>query len=142
MQFSPQETTRKTFIMRFQGRLFAFLITAATVATGLAATSTPNSQQKGQQTQSRALVNSSAGDQIAMREQETKAAAPDDANTQRKRQITDDTAKLLKLAGDLKAEVDKSSQDTLSLRVIRKADEIEKLAHSVRDRMKLTMGGN
>jgi hypothetical protein len=61
---------------------------------------------------------------------------------ERKRQITDDSARLLKLASDLKAEVDKTSKDTLSLGVIRKAEEIEKLAHNVKEKMKLTMASN
>ena len=58
------------------------------------------------------------------------------------RQIAGDSAKLLKLATDLKAEVDKTSKDTLSLGVIRKADEIEKLAHAVKEKIKLSIGGN
>lgn len=41
-------------------------------------------------------------------------------------------ADLLKMATDLKAEVAKSNKDQLSLSVVRKADEIEKLAHKVR----------
>ena len=50
--------------------------------------------------------------------------------------LVEDTQKLLVLANELKAEVDKSTKDTMSLDVIRKADEIEKLAHSVKERMK------
>jgi hypothetical protein len=64
------------------------------------------------------------------------------ANAERRKQIADDSARLLKLATDLKAEVDKTTKDTLSLNVIRKADEIEKLAHSVKDKMRLTAGTN
>jgi hypothetical protein len=60
------------------------------------------------------------------------------ANAERKKQIADDSIKLLKLATDLKSEVDKTTKDTLSLNVIRKADEIEKLAHDVKEKMKLT----
>ena len=63
-------------------------------------------------------------------------AAPAD----RKKQIAEDSAKLLKLATALKTEVDKTTLDTLSLTVIRKADEIEKLAHSIREKMKTTVG--
>jgi cytochrome c-type biogenesis protein CcmH/NrfG len=62
------------------------------------------------------------------------------ANTERKKQIADDSEKLLKLATDLKTEVDKTSKDTLSLNVIRKADAIEKLAHDVKEKMKLSVG--
>lgn len=54
----------------------------------------------------------------------------------RQRRIIDDTTRLLKLAGELKDDVDKTSKDTMSLDVIRKADEIEKLAHDVKQRMK------
>jgi hypothetical protein len=63
-------------------------------------------------------------------------------NAERKRQINAESAKLLKLATDLKAEVDKTDKDTLSISVIRKADEIEKLAHSVKQKMQLTVGGS
>jgi hypothetical protein len=62
------------------------------------------------------------------------------ANAERKKQIASDCAKLLKLATAMKSEVDKTSKDTLSLEVIRKADEIEKLAHDVKDKMKLSVG--
>ena len=58
----------------------------------------------------------------------------------RKTQLAADTAELLKLANELKAEMDKSTKDELSLAVIKKADQVEKLAHKVRDEMKLTMG--
>jgi hypothetical protein len=47
-----------------------------------------------------------------------------------------DTDKLLKLSVELKQYVDKSDENVLSLDVIRKADEIEKLAKSVKDKMK------
>lgn len=57
------------------------------------------------------------------------------ANSRQKR-IVDDTAKLLQLATELKAAVDKTTKDQLSLDVIRKAEEIEKLARDVKQRMK------
>lgn len=83
-----------------------------------------------------------ANQQMEMREQQSKAQNYAAANAERKKQIADDSTKLLKLATDLKAEVDKTSKDTLSLNIIRKADEIEHLAHSVKEKMKLTTGGN
>lgn len=57
-------------------------------------------------------------------------------NNQRQKQLVEDTDKLLALATQLKQEVDKTNKDVLSVDVIRKADEIEKLAHSVKERMK------
>jgi hypothetical protein len=83
-----------------------------------------------------------ANAQMAMREQQDKKKTFEAANLERKKQITDDSARLLKLANDLKAEVDKTNKDTLSLSVIRKADEIERLAHNVKEKMKLTVGSN
>lgn len=64
------------------------------------------------------------------------------ANAARRKQIAVDSASLLKLATDLKAEVDKTNKDTLSLNVIRKADEIEKLARNIKEKMKLSVGTN
>jgi hypothetical protein len=57
-------------------------------------------------------------------------------NDDRQKRLVADTDKLLALATDLKQQVDKSTKDTLSVDVIKKADEIEKLAHSVKERMK------
>jgi hypothetical protein len=59
-------------------------------------------------------------------------------NVERQKQLVEDTQKLLSLANELKTDVDKSTKDTLSLDVIRKADEIEKLAHTVKEKMRGT----
>jgi hypothetical protein len=61
---------------------------------------------------------------------------PTTPQTPQQKQLADDTAKLLTLANELKAELDKSTKDTLSLGVIKKAEQVEKLAHKVRDEMK------
>lgn len=58
------------------------------------------------------------------------------ANRERQAQLQRDTDNLLKLATELKQYVDKSNENTLSLNVIKKADEIEKLAHSVKEKMR------
>jgi hypothetical protein len=60
----------------------------------------------------------------------------------KQKQIADDSTRLLKMATDLKAEVDKTNKDTLSVTVIRKAGAIEKLARDVKDEMKTSMGMN
>lgn len=57
-------------------------------------------------------------------------------NNERQLLLVRDTDRLLALARDLKAEVDKSNKDTLSIDVVKKAAEIEKLAKSVKDRMR------
>jgi hypothetical protein len=58
------------------------------------------------------------------------------ANQARQADLKRDTDKLLKLATELKEYVDKTNEGTLSLDVLKKAEEIEKLAHSVKDKMK------
>jgi hypothetical protein len=58
------------------------------------------------------------------------------ANEERHVALKNDTDKLLRLAVDLKAYVDKSNEHILSVDVVKKAEEIEKLAHSVKDKMK------
>ncbi len=55
---------------------------------------------------------------------------------ERHKRLLSDTAKLVELTNELKDEIDKSSKDELSLDVVRKAAEIEKLAHDVKERMK------
>jgi hypothetical protein len=57
-------------------------------------------------------------------------------NVDRQKQLERDTDKLLALAKELKEEVGKSNADTLSVDVVKKAAEIEKLAKSVKDRMR------
>src|SRR5579871_3974694 len=49
-------------------------------------------------------------------------------NADRQKQLEADTQKLVALANELQADVQKSNKDMLSLDVVRKADEIEKLA--------------
>ena len=66
---------------------------------------------------------------LAEQEKQQTGSAPADA---RKQEIASQCANLLKLATDLKAEVDKTTKDTLSVTVVRKAREIEQLAHKVR----------
>lgn len=58
------------------------------------------------------------------------------ANEQRQAELKRDTDKLLKLSTELKEYVDKSNENILSLDVIKKADEIEKLAHNVKVKMR------
>ena len=75
--------------------------------------------------------------QMANGDVQPKASAPENP---RQKQIADESAQLLAMALALKAEVDKTTKDTLSLNVIKKADEIEKLAKAVKEKMKQNSG--
>jgi hypothetical protein len=80
---------------------------------------------------------------IEIHKPQSSAQATDTTAAPRKKQIQADSAKLLALAVELKAEVDKTNKDTLSINVIRKADEIENFARDVKEKQtKLTAGGN
>jgi hypothetical protein len=57
-------------------------------------------------------------------------------NFDRQKRLETDTQKLLALATELKEQVDKTDKNIMSLDVIKKADEIERLAKSVKERMK------
>ena len=58
------------------------------------------------------------------------------ANEQRHADLKRDADKLLQLSTELKDFVDKSNENVLSVDVVRKAEEIEKLAHSVKTKMR------
>jgi hypothetical protein len=70
-------------------------------------------------------------------------AKPSEASSpeqQRKQEVANECANLLKMATDLKTEVDKTTKDELSIAVVRKAGELEQFAHKVRGDTRLTAG--
>ncbi len=67
-------------------------------------------------------------EQLAKMRREQKAA--------RQKQLKEDTGKLLELATELKTSVDKTNENVLSLEVVKKAEEIEKLAKQIKTNMR------
>jgi len=57
-------------------------------------------------------------------------------NRDRQEALKRDTDKLLELASELKQNVDRTNANILSMDVVKKAQEIEKLAKSVKEKMK------
>ncbi len=57
-------------------------------------------------------------------------------NSDRQKQLVADTERLFQLAQQLRDEVGKSNKEQLSIPVIKKSEEIEKLAKSVKERMR------
>jgi hypothetical protein len=55
---------------------------------------------------------------------------------ERQKRLMEDTDKLLALSMALKEQVVESDKNVLSLDMVKKADQIEKLAHSVKERIK------
>ncbi len=65
-----------------------------------------------------------------------KPAKPMTPAEARQAELLADTERLYRLTQELKAEVAKSNKDTLSVPVVKKAEEIEKLAKVLKERMR------
>lgn len=66
---------------------------------------------------------------------------PDEGRTKamdddRRKRVAAEVDRLVSLTNELKTDIDKTTKDQLSLDVVKKAQEIEKLAHDVQNRMK------
>lgn len=122
--------------MRFKSFALAFFLLLMTTA--LAAQSSTQSPLQAPIQIPR--LGSAPGANSDDRENEQRAKLERDiakkANHDRQAQLQHDTDNLLKLANELKQYVDKSNENTLSMDVVKKAEEIEKLAHSVKEKMK------
>ncbi len=81
-------------------------------------------------------------DQARMRQEQKSEADYTAANALRQKKVTEDSARLLQMATDLKTEIERAGKDTLSVSALRKADAIEKLAHSIKQRLTLSMNSN
>ncbi len=61
-------------------------------------------------------------------------------NAQRQKQMASETEKLLALAREVKADSDRSDKNLYSTAELRKVEQIEKLAHSVNEKMRNLVG--
>jgi hypothetical protein len=112
--------------MKFKATIIILLILAAAGAIG---------QQSGQPQPLPpfSIPDCAKGDRLC---EEQKYKRDKARNEERQADLKRDTDKLYQLATELKEAVDKSNENTLSLDVIRKTEEIEKLAKNVRNKMK------
>ena len=78
-------------------------------------------------------------EQAVLRQERFKGFAA--ANLERRKQISEDTARMMKLATELKDELAQAADDSLTPGLISKLAEIEKLARGVKEKMKLIAGG-
>lgn len=62
-------------------------------------------------------------------------------NAERQRSMVADTNKLLKLAQELEGEINRESPDALTPNQLRKVADIEKLAHSIKEKMSTSVRG-
>ncbi len=109
---------------------FAVFVFAFLVSSGTAVQSQGGLPQLGQPSQRNSQGNDSSIPSEMRKSMEKKA------NQQRQAELKRDTERLVKLSTELKQYVDKTNENILSLDVIKKADEIEKLARSVKAKMR------
>jgi TolA-binding protein len=112
-------------------RLNSLIITLFILLSGIATVSaqTPRLPPTITQTQGTGSVPVTNGDDA----QKQQAIA---ANEQRQVEIRRDTEKMAELTQELKEYLEKTDQGVMSLDAIKKAEQIEKLAHSVKSKMK------
>jgi hypothetical protein len=125
-------------------RSAAFLVAMAAVPL---ATEVSTAQQQGTPSQfpipdasspsPRSGLNGHADDPMTEQAREKRAK---ELNVLRQKEMTSDAARLLALATDLKAHVDKGEENASSLELMHKAEQIEKLARSVRAHMTDAVG--
>lgn len=116
--------------------LSMLLCVVLTTAQVFAQTTKPEPQSGGTASSSTTAGGSGNVSDHSSETKETDAAPALSPEELRQAQLAADTKKLYQLAAELRAEVAKTSKDTLSLSVVKKADEVEKLAKSIKDRMK------
>jgi hypothetical protein len=128
--------------VRCWGLACACLIGLAAVAGNAQNAKTAGNAQSGDKATPPTIANTAPGATAKVEKLDEKAAQQngqqnlDRPGSERRKQITDESTQLVALAKDLKTEVDKTSRNMLSVAVIRKAGEIEKLAHNVKDKLK------
>jgi len=112
-------------------RISALFLTALVLlaAAGMARAQTIHLPPAVSQSQGMGKVPVSTGDDV----QKKQAAA---ANQQRQLEIRRDTEKMLELTSELKDYLLKNDQTVMSLDAIKKVEQIEKLAHGVKSKMK------
>jgi hypothetical protein len=117
--------------------VLAVLLLLASFAISLPAQSPQEAQQNGQTGTSSPhpspTPDEKGNDSANPKPATNQAMSPEDA---RQAQFVADSQKLYQLAQELKTEVAKSDKNTLSIAVTKKAEEIEKLAKSMKERMR------
>lgn len=112
---------KQVAILSFSLILLAILLAPVALSQGINAAA---------QRQLSALMPDTTPDQRLQQEQMSRLFA------ERQTQLRIDTAKLLALTTELKRQVDKTDVNILSMDVVKKAQEIQKLAKSVQEKMK------
>lgn len=121
-------------------RLACVPVLFAVAFTCIAQDGHPVNGPQGGGTTSQNLAASNAVPQTGNPVKQTRLQKAAAADNDRRKQMSDESTQLLAMAVALKAEVDKTNKDVLSVNVIRKADEIQRLARTVKERIRQGSG--
>ena len=121
--------TRRT-ILRALGQTMGMAMIGG-LALGQNATFPSQSSPNQNPTQQKPLPD--LGPEVSPQQQERQAKLQND---ERQKRLVADTEKLFQLASQLHDDVAKTSKNVMSVDVIRRADEIEKLARGIKERMR------
>jgi hypothetical protein len=137
---AKREALRRTGMLR---RLaLAFCAAGLVAACGVGAHAQSSSPVTGEPGSVRGFSQDNSpfagGDEVESVEAERRLNA---LNAERQKALLADTARLLKLAAELNQEIAKSNTGELTADQLRMVAEIEKLAHSVRDKMAMSLRG-
>jgi hypothetical protein len=130
MQAQPISTTKKARQLR--GKAVWLCLLAGAIALALVARLGVREGTAQASAQAAEKFTQSTSAQAPTAESPMKQEIHASASDERQKQIADESASLLSLANSLKAAVDKTTKDTLSVTVVREAGEIERLAHKMR----------
>jgi hypothetical protein len=119
--------SQRVFVFLFAGALILFALHGGTARGQVVNPQVPDASESGNQRQRDA-------DSPWTLQQKREIAKKQ--NELRQQDIKKDTDQLLELATELKQYVDKTNENIISLDVIKKAEQIEKLAKSVKEKMK------
>ncbi len=126
---------RKLFSWGLAGTLVLCCV-VATSSGQLQSQAPPTTQPPAAPGQGRVSVGGEEDNETSPMMRRAAVKAEKQRNEQRQKQIVNDTDKLSQLAQQLKDEVGNIDKKTLSASAAKKAEEIEKLARSVKDKMK------
>lgn len=117
-------------------RRLGLLIAVLSLAAPPLAQESPSRRYRQPPASSLDAFNTGEADRLSPEEQRMRRAAEAELARRELRKLHEETAQLVALASELKAELDRTAAQQLSLAAVKKTEQIEKLAKNIRHRMK------
>ena len=134
--YLQQSKTRRTMLLSWTAAT-VFLSWATWIACQTPSTPAAHHETSGNSVATGAVAK---GNPAAAKAHAAPQKPPGPAEIAHRQKMVAESTQMLSLAVALKAAVDKTNKDTLSLNVIRRANELERLAHSMKEELRQTGG--